>query len=376
MGATLPILGSAALSSVPGGRYAVASAVNSSVRQIGGVLGISFLVVLIGTPAPPVPRTRSAGAGCSAPPVSSSVPAWRSWPPGRGTGGAADEGSGEARAALLSVPEIATAAAAPASRSLMHELGPEGRERVERSGERVRLQAGETLFEAGDPAGAAFSVLSGRVDVVTADGRVRSLGAGDVIGELAMLTGGARSATVRAHRDTVLLRIAPEALDHALDEHPATARSLVRVLASQLASPPVRERQRQPVIVAVVGLHPGAPVAAVAEAMRSRLARWLRVAVSGEIDVAGLERLEGPRPGAADGAVEADRGREGRPGLVRRGGPPGRRRGGRGCRWAPTQRLEPGVAPVLRTRCGRRPGRGQPSATGWSTGPSCSTPGR
>jgi NTE family protein len=293
VGATLPILGSAALTSVPGGRYAVASAVNSSVRQIGGVLGIAFLVVLIGTPAP----TSAADAFrrgwvfsaacfvlCAAVALLAAGARHRAAP--------ADEGSGEAGTAQLSVPEIVTAAGAPVSRSLMHELGPEGRERVERSGRRVRLHAGEILFEAGDPVGAAFSVLSGRVDVLTSDGRVRTLGSGDVIGELAMLTGGVRSATVRARRDSVLLRIAPEALDQALDEHPATARSLVRVLASQLASPPVRERQRPPVIVAVVGLHPGAPVAAVTDAMRAGIARWLSVAVSGAIDVVGLERLE------------------------------------------------------------------------------------
>ena len=103
----------------------------------------------------------------------------------------------------------------------MDELGPEGRELVEGPGERIRLQAGEMLFEAGDPAGAAYSVLSGRIDVVTPDGSVRSLGAGDVIGELAMLTGRPRSATVRAHRDSVLLRIAARrASTRHCDEHP------------------------------------------------------------------------------------------------------------------------------------------------------------
>jgi EmrB/QacA subfamily drug resistance transporter len=292
VGATMPILGSAALTAVPGGRYAVASAVNSSVRQIGGVLGIAFLVVLIGTPAPSgaADAFRRGWVFSAAAFVLCAGVALLALG-SRGRTSPVDEGSGQADTALLSVPGTATSPAESGSRSLMHELGADGRELVERSGERVRLHAGETLFEAGDPAGAAFSVLSGRVDVLTADGRVRAVGAGEVIGELAMLTGGPRSATVRARRDTVLLRIAPEAFDHAL-EHPATARSLVRVLASQLASPPTRARSRQPVIVAVVGLHPGAPVAAVTDAMRAGLARWVDVAVSGEVDVAGLERLE------------------------------------------------------------------------------------
>src|SRR6478752_5002522 len=52
VGATLPLLGSAALAAVPGGRYATASAVVSSARQLGGVLGIAILVVIIGDPTP------------------------------------------------------------------------------------------------------------------------------------------------------------------------------------------------------------------------------------------------------------------------------------------------------------------------------------
>ncbi len=50
VGATLPLLTSAALASVPGGRYATASALVSSARQLGGVLGISILVLIVGNP--------------------------------------------------------------------------------------------------------------------------------------------------------------------------------------------------------------------------------------------------------------------------------------------------------------------------------------
>ena len=53
VGATLPLLGSAALAAVPGGRYATASAVVSSARQLGGVLGIAILVLIVGNPTGP-----------------------------------------------------------------------------------------------------------------------------------------------------------------------------------------------------------------------------------------------------------------------------------------------------------------------------------
>src|SRR5204862_8133195 len=48
--ATLPILASAALAAVPGGRFATASSVVSSSRQLGGVIGVAILVAIVGTP--------------------------------------------------------------------------------------------------------------------------------------------------------------------------------------------------------------------------------------------------------------------------------------------------------------------------------------
>jgi hypothetical protein len=47
---TLPVQSAAATHDLPPARYAVGSAVNSSFRQLGAVLGISVFVAVLGTP--------------------------------------------------------------------------------------------------------------------------------------------------------------------------------------------------------------------------------------------------------------------------------------------------------------------------------------
>jgi hypothetical protein len=52
VGLTLPTLGSAAAASLPPERFGAGSAVASTSRQIGFVLGVSVLIALLGTPGP------------------------------------------------------------------------------------------------------------------------------------------------------------------------------------------------------------------------------------------------------------------------------------------------------------------------------------
>jgi EmrB/QacA subfamily drug resistance transporter len=50
IGLTLPVQSAAAVQSLPPGRFAIGSAINSSFRQLGAVLGISLFVAVLGTP--------------------------------------------------------------------------------------------------------------------------------------------------------------------------------------------------------------------------------------------------------------------------------------------------------------------------------------
>jgi EmrB/QacA subfamily drug resistance transporter len=50
IGLTLPVQSAAAVQSLPPGRFAIGSAINSSFRQLGAVLGISVFVAVLGSP--------------------------------------------------------------------------------------------------------------------------------------------------------------------------------------------------------------------------------------------------------------------------------------------------------------------------------------
>jgi CRP-like cAMP-binding protein len=77
-----------------------------------------------------------------------------------------------------------------------------------------KLKAGEILFKAGDPGDALYIVALGKVEVLNGsspDGQgapLAVLGQGHAFGEMSLLSGGPRTATIRAVEDTGLLVIA------------------------------------------------------------------------------------------------------------------------------------------------------------------------
>jgi predicted acylesterase/phospholipase RssA/CRP-like cAMP-binding protein len=96
----------------------------------------------------------------------------------------------------------------------------------------VLLDAGEELLARGDPSDALFVVLQGELEVVleTPGGTqsVSTIGAGDVVGEIGLLTGDTRSATVRALTDCELVSIGGDALRRTVIADPSLAASFQR----------------------------------------------------------------------------------------------------------------------------------------------------
>lgn len=148
----------------------------------------------------------------------------------------------------------------------------------------VELPAGEWLFREGDPAVSLFVVASGRLEVVVEEPQfqvLRVLGRGAAVGELALLTGKPRSASVRARRDSDLLEIAEQDFAQLLTNNSDFALALTRALGEQLQASRslMLDSMPRPATIVLVPLEPGLAVAELGGALRRELSRGQRVAL-------------------------------------------------------------------------------------------------
>ncbi len=292
-GAVLPLLGSVSASAVPGGRYATASSVVSAVRQLGGVLGVSLLIAIIGVPPNPLEAIARLRDGWE----------FSMWcflliavialflRPGRAE---VDE-----QAPPLPAPDlrhndvVAIERRGPQQQSVLRALDADVIAELNARGRHVDLLAGRDLFCEGDPGDCLHVLLSGRLVVRREGVVVADLGRGSVVGELAVLSGSPRAATVTAARDSTLLQIDADAVRDVLTAHPAASIGLAEVLADRVRQAPATETTpAAPSVVAVVSVA-GRPPRAVAAELINLLEKHLSVLDPGVVDAEGLERAEG-----------------------------------------------------------------------------------
>ncbi|NND44400.1 MAG: cyclic nucleotide-binding domain-containing protein [Xanthomonadales bacterium] len=111
--------------------------------------------------------------------------------------------------------------------------------------ETVSLAGGDWLFRQGDPGDSLYFLVRGRLQVWldSSSGEPRLLGEvapGESVGEVGLLTGEARSAGIRAIRDSRLIRLGRDAFEALAAEHPA----LVMKLAANMAQLVQKGNQR------------------------------------------------------------------------------------------------------------------------------------
>jgi CRP/FNR family transcriptional regulator, cyclic AMP receptor protein len=103
----------------------------------------------------------------------------------------------------------------------------------------VRLAPEQVLFCADDPGDGCYRIERGLVKVsmvspLGAERIIAILGPGAIVGELAVLDGLPRSASVLALRDTELSFVSKTQFEDCADKHPELYRHLLMVLASRL----------------------------------------------------------------------------------------------------------------------------------------------
>jgi NTE family protein len=312
-GLTFPTLSAAAVGSVPGPRFAVATSLNSVARQLGAALGVAVLIAIIGTPTRrQAPHAFEHGwlfaGGCF---LAGAIACLALVVKGaqdsaaardtRGRGGQSQVG-GSAEAIALAVPAVellpsltesdgerAQGTPQSVAEFLLHvpvfaALSGAMREEIGALATSVSLATHEWLFREGDSADGVYVVRVGHLEVVGEEGepqRINTLTRGAVLGELALLSDSPRSASVRALRDSELLRIDRDSFHSLLRREPELALSLTRVLSTQLQASravPVARRPR-PVTIALRGIGPDVPVLDIADELSRALCSWGSVAV-------------------------------------------------------------------------------------------------
>ena len=128
--------------------------------------------------------------------------------------------------------------------------------------ERRALAAGEVVFEEGEPGDGFYVVTAGRVEVVKGLGSdervVVSLETPAIFGEMALLDGAPRSATVRARGPAEVLWFPRQSFARLLREERLSAYRMIHQMARVLVS---RQRQTTARLVRLIGAAEAAGVA-------------------------------------------------------------------------------------------------------------------
>ena len=142
----------------------------------------------------------------------------------------------------------------------------------------LSLPGGRTLFREGEAGDALYFITAGclRVTVRGENGKetmVTYLRTGEMVGEMAIVSGEPRSATVTATRDSELFRLSKPAFDQLVDRYPKAMLSLISLLVRRLRSTTYRkEPARVPRTIALVPTGVDVPCAEFAHGLAEALA--------------------------------------------------------------------------------------------------------
>ncbi len=149
---------------------------------------------------------------------------------------------------------------------LFKDLDPRPLNALVKCAQWIELRSGDALYHRGEKGDALYVVGNGRLSVnrlneeTGQEQLVTELGRYEVVGEIAVITGDARSMTVRAVRDSGLVRISLADFEELTTAQPAAMKRVIRHIVHRLRSP--RDTRKRDAVastrtIAVVAAHEG-----------------------------------------------------------------------------------------------------------------------
>jgi CRP/FNR family cyclic AMP-dependent transcriptional regulator len=117
---------------------------------------------------------------------------------------------------------------------LFARMGTRELERLGQLADEIEVGLDRILAQQGEPGHEFFFVLDGRVMVLDGHRPIAQLGPGDFFGEIALLDGRPRTATVRAEGITRLLVIGHREFHALMDEFPSVRTAVLEAVAERL----------------------------------------------------------------------------------------------------------------------------------------------
>jgi CRP/FNR family transcriptional regulator, cyclic AMP receptor protein len=100
----------------------------------------------------------------------------------------------------------------------------------------ITHEAGHVIAAEGEPGAGLFVIDAGEADVTIGGRKVNHMKAGEFFGEMALLDGGPRTATVTATTDITLYALTEWVFRGLIAEHPGIAMRTLETMASRLRS--------------------------------------------------------------------------------------------------------------------------------------------
>jgi CRP/FNR family cyclic AMP-dependent transcriptional regulator len=111
---------------------------------------------------------------------------------------------------------------------------------IAKAGDEVDVEAGRQLIDQGTLGREAFVIMDGEITVTRGNQKIATLSTGDIVGELALLDHGPRTASARCDTDCTLFVLDQRHFRVVIEKTPSIARKMLAVLAGR-----IRELDRQ-----------------------------------------------------------------------------------------------------------------------------------